>query len=165
MGDVAHDRSRSCEPVILPPRGADIILGALPDIQPVGPVNHPIGIVAARLFPPFLRAPDLRQQFRAARGVPVFPPAQRLLHAGGLQRIQHRAGHVLLRQSRLDRCPAAPGRALHTPVGIRALLSVPPVMQPPAALRADRDTRQQMRRGAHHVLRRAGSANSLTSCL
>ena len=115
------------------------MLGALPDIQPVGPVDHPAGVVAARLFPAFLRVPDLHQKFRAARRVNVVTLPQRRLHARGLQCIQHRAGHVLLQQSRLDRRPAAPGRALHAPVGIRPLLRVPAVMQPPAALRAGRD--------------------------
>ena len=46
-GDVAHHRGRSGQPVIFPPRGADVVLGALPDIQPVGPVDDPAGIVAA----------------------------------------------------------------------------------------------------------------------
>ena len=151
-GNVTHDGGRSGEPVIFPPRGADVVLGALPDIEPVGPVDDPAGVVAARLFPPFLGVPDLLQQFRAARRMLVLALAQRFLHARGFQRVQHRAGHVFLQQFRLDRRPAAPGRALHAPVGIRALLRVPPVMQPPAALRAGRDARQQVRRGAHHVL-------------
>ena len=120
-GNVAHDRGRSGEPVVFPPRGADVVLGALPDIEPVGPVDDPVGIVAACFFPPFLRIPDLRQQFRAARRVLVFSLAQRFLHARGFQRVQHRAGHVLLQQTRLDRGPAAPGRALHAPVGIGAV--------------------------------------------
>jgi hypothetical protein len=71
-GDVAHHGGRSGEPVILPPRGADVVLGALPDIQPVGPVDHPAGVVAACLLAPFLGVPDLLQQFRAARRVLVF---------------------------------------------------------------------------------------------
>ena len=75
-----------------------------------------------------------------------------LLHARGLQRVQHRAGHVFLQQFRLDRGAAAPGGSFHARIGIRAALRVPPVMQPPAALRAGRDAGQQMRRGLHHVL-------------
>ena len=110
-GNVAHHRGRSGEPVVFPPRGADVVFGALPDIEPVGPVDDPVGIVAARLFPPFLGVPDLLQQFRAARRVLVFSLAQRFLHARGFQRVQHRAGHVFLQQSRLDRGPAAPLRA------------------------------------------------------
>ena len=115
MGNVAHDRGRSGEPVIFPPRGADVVFGALADIEPVRPVNDPVGIVAAGLFPPFLGVPDLLQQFRAARRVKVFPLAQRFLHARGFQRVQHRAGHVFLQQFRLDRCPAAPGRPFTQP--------------------------------------------------
>jgi len=66
MGDVAHHRGRSCEPVIFPPRGADGVLGALPDVQPVGPVDYPAGVVAACLFARFLGVPYLFQQLRAA---------------------------------------------------------------------------------------------------
>jgi len=91
--------------------------------------------------------------------VVVLALAQRLLHARGLQRVQHRAGHVFLQQAPLDRGAAASLRADHACIGIRAVcLRVPPVCQPPAALGAGRDAGQQVRRGAHHVLtaRRVG---------
>ena len=40
---------------MLSPYGADLILGALADVQPVDPANDPVGIVATRLIAPFLR--------------------------------------------------------------------------------------------------------------
>jgi hypothetical protein len=61
-----------------------------------GPIDHPVRVVAAGLFAPFLGVPDLLQQFRAARRVLVLALTQRLLHARGFQRVQHRAGHVFL---------------------------------------------------------------------
>ena len=63
------------QPVAFPPRGADLVLGTLADIEPVGPVNNPFGIVTARLIPPFLSGPDLLEQFRAPRCVVVLPVA------------------------------------------------------------------------------------------
>ena len=162
-GNVAHHLGRPREPVIFPPRGADLVLGALPDIEPVGPVDHPAGIIPAGLLPPFPGVLDLRQQVRAARRVLVLALAQRLLDARGFQRVQHRAGHVLLQQARLDRRPAAPGRALHAPVRIRPVARVPPVMQPPPALGARRDPDSRCAGARTTCLRRAGSANSRTS--
>jgi hypothetical protein len=57
-GNVAHDRGRSGEPVIFAPRGADFIFGALAYIEPVDPVDDPVGVVAARFLAPFLSVPD-----------------------------------------------------------------------------------------------------------
>ena len=80
--------------------------------------------------------------------------AQRLLHARGFQRIQHRAGHVFLQQHSFDRGAAASVRAGHARVlirpPVRRLVAV--VQAPAAAFRAGGDTGQQMRLGAHRVL-------------
>ena len=62
---------------------ADAVFGALPDIEPVDPVNHPAGQVTARIGPHVLRTLDPGQQFRAARRRLVLAaPAAPLARAG-----------------------------------------------------------------------------------
>ncbi len=73
----------------------------------------------------------------------ILAVAERLLHAAGFQRVQYRAGHVLLQQLGLDRGAAPPVRPGHARVRIGASLPlVVAVVQALAAFRAYRDTGQ-----------------------
>jgi hypothetical protein len=65
MGGIAHDGGRSGKPVVFAPRRADVVLGALSDVKPIGPLDDSIGVIAAGLFPPLALRRDPTPQVNA----------------------------------------------------------------------------------------------------
>ena len=98
--DITHDRGRPGEPVVFTPRlvirprcaaGYRASRPGQSSRRPDRGAHQPARPAHA----------GCRPAVRAARRGLVLAVAQRLLHARGFQRIQHRAGHVLLQQSAL----------------------------------------------------------------
>ncbi len=111
----------------------DARFGALPDVQPVFFFDRVFCPVPPRLCPLVPGLADLLQQFRAARRTGVLAGLHRLLNAGGFQRVQDRAGHVLVQEFRVDRDPAASlaGRTGHAPARYRIANERDSALKPP----------------------------------